>query len=81
MPSKETLLSLADPAESGVWGEYDERDGRRITQLFEGWKNNDLVTFVLRYESPPAQTSRHRVNVMGVLTRASTVEKLRGQRK
>jgi hypothetical protein len=82
-PSPETLLSLVGQSKAGEWEEYQERDGTRVTQLFRAWKNagNDLVTFILRYRSAPNESPRHTAMVTGVLTKASTVERLRRESK
>ena len=82
-PSQETLFSIVAQSKPGEWEEYQERDGTRVTQLFRAWKNadNDLVTFILRYRSPPNESRRHTAMVTGVLTKASTVERLRRKSK
>jgi hypothetical protein len=82
--SNETLNSVVsgEPAGDG-WFHYEEKNGRKVAQLIEAWTNpeKDLVTYVLRYEALPGQTVMATVTVTGVLTRASTAERLRRSRE
>lgn len=76
--SQETFLSLAGGDNGPVDWRRTKEGGQFVTELDEGWKNNqgDLVTYILRYRGDDTGVNGH-LEVQAVLTKAATVARLR----